>query len=232
MSDQEQKKYTSEVTESCRVAFTNDELLDRGKQLAEAQGELRKTEDDFTAVKKEWNSRVAAVEANITKLAGDVSRGYEVRFLRCIIVMDTPEKGMKECRRKDNGERVWVREMSGADFQMQLEFADGEERKNPPPPDTECSGYPNCMCPTCADAAAQKKEGDVIDAEFTPVLDAPHKPLALTDKDSGESGISGESGKSNDDAPVRPECYSDPSCNCDACAAYTHFMDGRHDYHE
>lgn len=111
--------------ESCRHPLTTDQMVEAGKELAAAQSELRQTED-------EWKSRTSAIEARITTVARRISRGYDIRETPCTVYFDDPEPNLKTCVRDDNGERVWVREMTESDKQLVLDLTaeplkEGEE---------------------------------------------------------------------------------------------------------
>lgn len=111
---------SKEVKESCRVTLTTEQLLESGRELASAQAEIRQLEDDFKSVRDEWKSRISSVEARITALSGRISRGYEFKPVACLVHFDMPEPGLKTCERKDTCERVWVKEMTEEDKQMDL----------------------------------------------------------------------------------------------------------------
>jgi hypothetical protein len=131
---------TVEVRESCRVTLTTEELLAAGQELAASQLEISNLEGctlrrlsfftlprDFKSVRDDWKSRISAVQARITNLAGRISRGYDIRQVPCIVTMDSPEPGMKTCNRLDTNERVWVREMSESDKQLVLDLRESQE---------------------------------------------------------------------------------------------------------
>ena len=117
---------TAKTRESCRHILTTDQLLEAGRQLAETQNEVGQLEDDFKSVRDDWKARISAAEARVTTLSGRISRGYDMKETECTIYMDTPEAGLKACLRNDNGERVWIREMTESDKQLVLELDEQE----------------------------------------------------------------------------------------------------------
>ena len=127
-----------EVKESCRVMLTTEQLLESGRELAAAQAEIRQLEDDFKSVRDEWKSRISSVEARITALSGRISRGYDFKPVACWVYFDMPEPGLKTCERKDTGERVWVKEMTEEDKQMDLPMTIPADQVDP---ETEREGY-------------------------------------------------------------------------------------------
>lgn len=123
------KLRTEDIKESLRVNLSTEQLLECGKELAACQSESRQLEDDFKSVRDEWKSRISAVDAKITTLAGRISRGYDLRPVSCRVTFDCPEPGLKTCDRLDSMERVWVREMTDNDRQLAIDFAQEQEQE-------------------------------------------------------------------------------------------------------
>lgn len=120
------KVRTAKWRESCRHPLTTEQMVEAGKELACSQIESRQLEDDFKSVRDEWKSRISAVEARLTQQTGRISRGYDIRDTECTITFDQPDPGLKTCTRNDTGERVWVKEMTESDKQLDLPLDDQE----------------------------------------------------------------------------------------------------------
>jgi hypothetical protein len=101
--------------------FSQDELRDLGKKLAESQIQLRQLDADRKRVADEWNARISDKEAEITSLSSKVSSGYEYRDIPCEVTLNEPVN-KKTARRLDTGETVWVRDLTNAEKQLTLQF--------------------------------------------------------------------------------------------------------------
>jgi hypothetical protein len=91
----------NECFRTLRVLFTDSERLELGKQLAEAHNETSSIESDFQRIKDEFKSKLSAVSAKIVDLSNKVSTGYEMKPVKCLVVMDTPKPGKKQVVRLD-----------------------------------------------------------------------------------------------------------------------------------
>lgn len=101
--------------------FTDDELRVLGKDLAEAQIQLRQLDDDRKRVADEWKTKISTKEAEIAALSNKVNSGYEYRDIPCEITLNEPI-GKKTARRLDTGETVWVRDLTDGERQRTMEF--------------------------------------------------------------------------------------------------------------
>ncbi len=114
-------KETKKENLNLQYKFSQDELRDLGKELAESQIQLRQLDDDRKRVADEWKARISAKEAEIASLSNKVSSGYEYRDIPCEITLNEPIN-KKTARRLDTGETVWVRDLTDAEKQRTLQF--------------------------------------------------------------------------------------------------------------
>ena len=108
-----------------RVAFTDAQILEHGRNLAEEHNKMGQTNSDFDRVKSEFKSKLSASEARIVDLSNKVSTGYEMRDVRCLWAFDDPKAGKKTLRRLDTvdglpGETVEVCDMTEAEKTPEL----------------------------------------------------------------------------------------------------------------
>lgn len=134
---------TTRTRESCRHILTTDQLLEAGRQMAEAQNEVVQLEGDFKSVRDDWKARISATESRVATLSGKISRGYDMKDTECTVYMDTPEEGLKACLRNDTGERVWIRDMTDSDRQLVLRLDEEEEKKDEA--EGEAAGDPSAV---------------------------------------------------------------------------------------
>jgi ferritin-like metal-binding protein YciE len=85
----------NETTRILRVSFTDAEILELGRNLAEAHNENNQIESDFQRIKDEFKSKLSAVAAKIVDLANKVSSGYEMKPIVCAWHMNMPLPGKK-----------------------------------------------------------------------------------------------------------------------------------------
>lgn len=94
-------KNKNETTRILRVSFTDAQILELGRNLAETHNENTQIETDFQRIKDEFKSKLSAVEARKIDLANKVSSGYEMKPVRCVWTMDHPKPGKKTLYRFD-----------------------------------------------------------------------------------------------------------------------------------
>ena len=94
-------KNKNESIRILRVAFTDAQILELGRNLAEEHNVMSQTNSDFDRVKSEFKSKLSASEAKIVDLSNKVSTGYTMKDVKCIWVMDAPNPGKKQLIRMD-----------------------------------------------------------------------------------------------------------------------------------
>lgn len=102
------KPTTKECSQSLRYTFSEPELKECGKRLAETHSKLAELERDKKRVTSDFGAKISAVKAEGSSLAEKVSTGYEVRDIACTATMDTPTIGKKRITRNDTGEEVEI----------------------------------------------------------------------------------------------------------------------------
>lgn len=103
MANENQQRKTSMLLQ---VELTQEEMLDAGNQLAEANEDLVQIEKEKSEVTATLKAKTTAAEARISELSRKVRNGYEYRQVPCVIQFDTPEVGMKQTVRTDTNEIV------------------------------------------------------------------------------------------------------------------------------
>ena len=106
-----------------KCILTGEELLQAGKDMADAQQEARTLESELDRIKKDFNSKITTAECHVSDNAAKIRSGYEFRKIPCEVHSDIPSKGKKTVYRLDNDSVVEVREMTGEEMQHQLALA-------------------------------------------------------------------------------------------------------------
>lgn len=124
-------KEVRKETRNLQYKFSPDELRQLGRDLAEAQIQMRQLEDDKKRVADEWKARISGKDAEIALLSNMVRSGYEYRDIPCEAVLNEPVN-KKTVRRLDTGEVVGVYDLTDSEKQRTLQFeneenAEGEE---------------------------------------------------------------------------------------------------------
>ena len=119
-------KNKNESIRILRVAFTDAQILELGRNLAEEHNVMSQTNSDFDRVKSEFKSKLSASEAKIVDLSNKVSTGYTMKDVKCLWTLDDPKPGKKTLRRMDAGddriagETVEVADMTEAEKTPEL----------------------------------------------------------------------------------------------------------------
>jgi hypothetical protein len=162
-----------DCSQSLRYQFTDAELKERGKKLAETHSKLAQLEADKKRIVSNFGAQVSAVKAEANLLADCVSTGYELRDIPCTATMDAPTIGKKTITRNDTGEQIEVQQMtpsensSAQDARARAEY----EAKNPvldfvPEPVAETTDQ------AATDAANEAANPDPAGEEVLPGSDA------------------------------------------------------------
>lgn len=89
-----------------RYDFTAVETHDMALKLANKKRELAAVEEEKKSVTSQYAARVNEVKATCNKLSNQVSDGYEIRDVKCMIDYHKPEQGMKTLTREDNNQTI------------------------------------------------------------------------------------------------------------------------------
>lgn len=109
--------------------LTQDERNEHASNLAKSLRDKARLEDQKKAAAKQFDAKIAEVEATINKESNIVATGEEFRDILCEWHLDTPKKGKKTLKRTDAAfvgtDVVEVYDMDGADVQKTITFEQG-----------------------------------------------------------------------------------------------------------
>ncbi len=114
------EKLTKPTKHNCRYRFSDAELLQIGKELAEQNSELSALEQDKKRVVADFGAKISAKESDVSIAVNKIQTGYEWRDLACTIHYNTPKAGKKRVIRDDTNEQVDERDMTPDELQMEL----------------------------------------------------------------------------------------------------------------
>lgn len=106
--------------QSLRVNYTEKELLEIGKKLAEANRELEAAESEKKNITGTLKAKCDGIAARISQHSGELTNGYTYRQIPCEIRFDSPTKGMKQTVRLDNADIIATEAMTLAEMQSEL----------------------------------------------------------------------------------------------------------------
>jgi hypothetical protein len=116
---------------SLRVVYTERELLEIGKKLAEANRELDAAESEKKQITATLKAKCDGIAARVSQHSGEISSGYTYRMVPCEVHFDMPAPGQKTTVRLDTKEVIDTEAMTLAEMQAELpgfEGQAGEER--------------------------------------------------------------------------------------------------------
>ncbi len=117
----------SKHQEYVKVVFTDAEVADFARGLAQANRKRSSIEQQKKEVDTQLKAEIEAENTNIKRLSDHISNGHEYRNVECRVDLDVPEDGKKSIIRLDTGEVVKVLPMTDMDRQMRLELRTAEE---------------------------------------------------------------------------------------------------------
>lgn len=126
-----EKLEIKKVKRTLQCKFTRDEILLLGRELAEKTSLSKQIEADKKQVVKQFDARLAEVDAQISQISNNIQTGYEYRSVDCTETLGEPEESKKTVRRVDLGEVVEVREMTSEEKQRSIDF-EKENDETPP----------------------------------------------------------------------------------------------------
>lgn len=77
-----------------RYAFTQEEMSEKAKRMANAVSGKAQAEAEFKSMKSDHKAKIDAQDAVISLMSGHVSNGYEIKNVECDVIKDF-EKGTK-----------------------------------------------------------------------------------------------------------------------------------------
>lgn len=107
--------------------FTQQELNDRGAELARTIAGKRGTEAELDQVKADYKHKIAEADAKVDKLSTSLMNGFEMREMTCRVEFCAKE-GKKKYYLADapeGAEPVAIEDMTTADYEMDLLQAEG-----------------------------------------------------------------------------------------------------------
>lgn len=110
------------IKKSLKCKFTDAEVLQLGRDLAEKTEQYGQLEADKKQVTKDFDAKLAEVDAQIRSASGKVQCGYEYRSIDCTETFGEPDAAKKTVRRLDSGDIVEVRELTDEEKQRHLNF--------------------------------------------------------------------------------------------------------------
>lgn len=108
------------ISRHLRVDLTNDQMIEIGKELADATNELKEIENEKSEVLSSFTARIKAASAAIAVLSNKLRSGYEFKDVQCSVVYDRPIAGEKTITRLDTGDIIETCSMTEEEKQRQL----------------------------------------------------------------------------------------------------------------
>lgn len=122
--------------EQLKVKLYDQDLMVKAKEMAAAQQELNKAEDEKSQAVSSLNATIKGLRAKVDDLSVAITNGYELRMVDCTIMFDTPRPGMKTIIRTDSGEEVRQELMTEFDRQQGLDLKPAAEEPQEVPPES------------------------------------------------------------------------------------------------
>lgn len=109
-----------ETEKMLRYTFSREELLEIGKKLAEANFRKVQIDSDQKRVVSDFKVQAAKADSEIGSLSQNISSGYDLRMVKCVVEYNNPTVGQKTIRRLDTFEVVEVVQMTSGEMQEEL----------------------------------------------------------------------------------------------------------------
>ena len=133
MDNNNQANYTGKpdktIKRYLRHDFTDADRLGISKDLAEANLQKARIEDEKKSVNSDFKSRIDRIDADINKLAQALASDFEMRNVECHVYYNKPNKGLKTIINAETSEVVSVEKMSPEEAQMT--FDETEKAQSP-----------------------------------------------------------------------------------------------------
>lgn len=112
-----------------KYSFTEKEMKEHAQQLARENQEIEKIEREKAQVVSAYSARTKEATAKISRFAGYIREGYDMRMIPCEVRLDVPVKGTKTVVRLDTGEFVKEERMDSTELQNVFDFEKKEKRE-------------------------------------------------------------------------------------------------------
>lgn len=121
-----------EETRTLSYVFTDEEQIGNGKRMCELVSKVTRLEDEKKAVGQEYSNKITLAKTELHEASTKVGNGYEFRSIRCKVIMNKPEIGMKTILRTDyegTDPRSFIGEekMTSAEMQEEIDFKEDAE---------------------------------------------------------------------------------------------------------
>lgn len=131
INDCKPEMQTQRVVLELAVKFTDEQISDFGKKLAEKIFELGKLEVDKKANADVFKGQIETVHSEITDLSGKINKGEEDMDIDCEVKYHFPAKDMKTVTRLDTNELVGEFAMVEEDFNLFTQYDEKVTELNP-----------------------------------------------------------------------------------------------------
>lgn len=152
------KKPDKTIKRYLRHNFSDADRAEIAKELASANLQKKRVEDEKKSVNSDFKSRLDRLDADINKLSQSLSSDFEMRNVECEVYYDLPEKGLKTIVNGETHETVSVEKMDPDEMQMPLEGIGGEGID----PDAEIQPS-GALPPPDEDGKADEEDGEEED---------------------------------------------------------------------
>lgn len=107
---------------SLKCTFTEKEITQLGRELAEATTRATQLDAEKKQVVKEFDAKIAQADSEINLCTTKIQSGYEYRTIDCTETFSEPNEHFKTVRRLDLDEIVETRELTSDEKQRVLDF--------------------------------------------------------------------------------------------------------------
>lgn len=118
-------------TRLLKCELTEEEVLEKGQQLARAEEERDQNATEKKAVVSQYKQKDDALASTISQLTTQINTQSEYRQVE-IEDMPNYETRMMETYRKDTGERIATQAMTAEELQQAFDFARKDESDEEP----------------------------------------------------------------------------------------------------
>jgi transposase len=115
------KRLEKKSTRSLRCELTKEELLECGKELADAKQQIDILDGELQQVKEQYKSRRTALEGKLNYAAQVIATGHEIRKVDCLTTHNY-DNGRVTIVRLDTDELIEDRAMNEDERQRKLEI--------------------------------------------------------------------------------------------------------------
>lgn len=116
---------------SLRHTFTEKEILEIARKLAESTKELDQAEEEKKAVTSQLKAKCDGIAARVSEQAAKINSGYEYRMTPVTVKYNTPKTGSKRLVRMDTNENIGDEDMTQAELQSEFPLDDGKKAEKP-----------------------------------------------------------------------------------------------------